>query len=191
MPRRIVSIRRRAEVSGLRSEWVEFLFSGSLFVQTSAFPEPSLSDAKTMWARHRGQLLRWWLGGIPADAFRRVHFGLEAYNKPHPAGTRPWAWWKFYAPDDKRRLLAVVDMVPREGTPFHDFIERAPTAEDCANAWRHGEGDFRLPEGESGVSPYRFETEAEYLERHGLLTKVERKAIIAEKLPEGDTDGNA
>mgnify|MGYP001193248409 FL=1 len=162
MPRRIVSIRRRAEVRGLRSEWVEFLFRGHLIVPQSAFLEPVEADARAMWATHRGQLLRWWLDGIPADAFRRLHFGFHGCDRPHPAGTRPWAWWRFDAPE-RRRLLAVQSRT----------VERAPTAEDDVEAWRDGVGGFGLPRY---GGPYRFETEADFLNRHGLLMPGEEVA---------------
>lgn len=177
MPRRIVSIRRRAEVGGLLSEWVEFLFLGYRIAPQPAFPEPSEADAKKMWARHRGQLLRWWLHGIPADAFRRVHLGLDACNKPHEPGTRPWAWWKFDALGH-RQLLAVEEMTGPVGKAR--IVERAPTAEDEAQAWSVGHDWFGTPSGTCG-GLYQFEEEVEYLERHGLLTAAEKKALRAER----------
>ncbi len=170
MPRRIVSIRRRAEVRGLRSEWVEYLFRGHLLVPQSAFPEPLEAEARAMWATHGGQLLRWWLAGIPADAFRRLHFGFGGCERQHPAGTRPWAWWRFDTPE-RRRLLAVQELIGQSLQTR--IVERAPTAEDEAEAWRDGVGGFGLPRY---GGPYHFEAEADFLKRHGLLMPGEEVA---------------
>jgi hypothetical protein len=181
MPRRIVSIRRRAEKSGLRSEHVEYLFNGcNVSAMIGGFAEPTTDELRSLWKRHRARLLRWWFDGVPADAFQKVHISFQLL-KPAPAGTRPWAWWKFEAPADPRRLRFVFDPV-----------RRAATAEDLKRAWRDGEGEFGLPAGAGdGLWPYQFELEAEYLARHGLLPKAERKAIIAaEELAEEDPDGN-
>lgn len=176
MPRRIVSIRRRAEVRGLRSEWVEFLFRGHLIAEQLAFLEPSEAEARAMWAAHGGQLLRWWLDGIPADAFRSVHFGFVGCEKANPAGTRPWAWWRFDAPE-RRRLIAVGELIgPSLQTRI---VERAPIAEDEVQAWSVGKNWFGEPSPTCG-GIFRFETEAAFLMRHGLLTKAEQEAIANE-----------
>lgn len=193
MPRRIVRIRRRAEKSGLRSEHVEYLFNGyNVSAMIGGQPQPTTDELRTLWGRHRARLLRWWFDGVPHGTFQLVHISFKLL-RAQPPGTRPWAWWEFDAPNDGRRLLVVADMVPREGTPFHDSVERRATAEDLARISRDGKGGFGLPAGESGEWPHTFETEAEYLNRHGLLTAEERRAIKredAEELAAQDTITN-
>lgn len=97
-------------------------------------------------------------------------------------GTRPWAWWKWEAPEMRRTVgLDCAD-------PDHD--------DDCDGSHGcNGEDDGRLPAFEDPDLPahwkknyfgtpnaydgFRYETEADYLDRLGLLTKAERRALRA------------
>ena len=75
-----------------------------------------------------------------------------------PAGTRPAAWWDYDAPKEPRKRLGGT------GTPIPGcrFRKGVPLA--------YGE-DYDLED------PPRYETEAEYLGRHGLLTETEKEAL--------------
>ena len=102
------------------------------------------------------------------------------WAKDHP-GTRPSAWWRFSAPrgpyvyqDSRRGALALEE--PRRrvggvGTPAYETLAYVP---------RFG---FGIPvdwaDDRSGQDPPTFESEAAYLERHGLLTAAERRRLKA------------
>ncbi|MPY75301.1 MAG: hypothetical protein GEU87_13675, partial [Alphaproteobacteria bacterium] len=57
---------------------------------------------REVWQKHREMLLRWWV--LPCSEGPSA---LEFVDKIFPwfcvsgyPGTRPWAWWRFDAPDD-------------------------------------------------------------------------------------------
>jgi len=135
------------------------------------------SSARRVWREYRAELL--------------PEFVVE-----HP-GTRPHAWWRFDAPEPSRRRLGGI------GTPSPEVLAYAPTfafglpvhwvtdwdvafyngrAHDVHGqriGTSHHEGDFK------GVAidprdPPRFESEASYLKRHGVLTRDERAQLPAD-----------
>ena len=102
---------------------------------------------------------------------------LAEWIDEHP-GTRPWVWWELDSP----RLPAVGDgryddgkrPEPRQrvggtgGEPTHQGVTFG-----IPDGW--GNDDF------DPSDPPTFESQASYLDRHGLLTKAERRAL--QKLP--------
>ncbi len=79
----------------------------------------------------------------------------------HP-GTRPQAWWEFSAPERRRRLIS--------GGPL--YVDLPTTHPSSKRFW------FGIPCVWSAVRcPVVFETEAAYLDRHGLLSVDERIAL--------------
>lgn len=85
-------------------------------------------------------------------------------------GKRPWAWWQYEAPKQLRRRLGGT------GTPASEFADCSPFAEGTS---------FGKPrcfgEDYDDGDPPRYEEEAEYLDRHGLLTPEERTKLARPK----------
>lgn len=131
---------------------------------------------------------------------------MPGWTKKHPC-TRPWAWWKFDAPQEpvegwnhERWNSAQRKRLGGTGTPAHEvtcswggFDKGIPNG--WVNEWQveyyngrakdiHGnkigcdfkEGDF-LGKAIDPNNPPRFESEAAYLQRHGLLTEPELKYL--------------
>ncbi|MGE4194623.1 MAG: hypothetical protein AB7E51_14640 [Pseudodesulfovibrio sp.] len=87
------------------------------------------------------------------------HFGshlLAEWIREHP-GTRPYGWWRFEAPEPRRRLGG-------EGDPAYMGVTFGVPDGWC-------EGDF------DPSDPPVYESQAAYLDRHGLLTEAERRAL--------------
>ena len=78
---------------------------------------------------------------------------LPTWIEQHP-GTRPYAWWRFEAPEPRRQV-----------SPGPESLGPA-TSFGCPSLFRGIPHD--------GM----FETEAEYLERLGLLTPVEESQVL-------------
>jgi hypothetical protein len=120
---------------------------------------------------------------------------LAEWMREHP-GTRPFAWWRFQAPEPRRRVGGI-------GTPAHEVLAYAPDFRfgipaDWAQPWAvayyngrardiHGrpigtefhEGHFR-GQAIDPDDPPRFESEAAYLDRLGLLGADEHLALTAD-----------
>jgi hypothetical protein len=93
--------------------------------------------------------------------------------KRHP-GTRPKLWWRYSAPEPRRRVGGI-------GTPLHE----------CGGAWaelyEYGvPADWRTPRQNgylthgvpiSAEFPPMFESEPHFLRRHGLLLPEERRRL--------------
>jgi hypothetical protein len=101
---------------------------------------------------------------------------LPDFIRAHP-GQRPWAWWRYDAPEPRRRLGGV-------GTPCHEVLAYEPEYDFGVPArWvtarmveHYREGGFR------GVAidprdPPRFESEPSYLRRHELLLTEEHARL--------------
>ena len=108
-----------------------------------------------LWREHAAQILPAWIEAKP--------------------GTRPSCWWTFDAPEPRRRLGGAVD----------------PLAEVSAYAPDHHLGiptDWVLPDGPhadrgeaiSPANPPIFESQATFLDRHGLLEPGERDRLPAD-----------
>lgn len=88
---------------------------------------------------------------------------LPAYIANHP-GQRPWAWWQCGdAPEKLRRLITGYDA---EADPIS-----VPATRNYhyGRYWSYGWEEFS--------DPPIVETQAAYLERHGLLSEAEREAL--------------
>ena len=115
--------------------------------------------------------------------------------RAHP-GHRPWAWWRVEAPEPCRRRLGGI------GTPAHECLAHGPEFRfglpaHWVTPWQvayytgrardvHGQpigAEYRGC-GFSGVAidpddPPQYESQAAYLERHGLLSAEERARLTA------------
>lgn len=126
---------------------------------TALDPDP----VKTEWTLSRKKILGLWISRHP--------------------GTRPYAWWCFDAPETRQRVGGT-------GTPKHEILKYEPacvfgiprywiTSQDIGILTRPGCKGKALDTSD----PPLYESQAAYLERHGLLSDRE-KAI----LPEGAYD---
>ena len=90
---------------------------------------------------------------------------LARFVLDHP-GARPWAWWRFDAPEPTRQWISGFDAFANG--PVDLLVSEIL---DWGVGWyvSVGEGEFK--------DPPIVETQAGYLERHGLLIDVERVAL--------------
>jgi hypothetical protein len=118
----------------------------------------------------------------PVDLWREhKNEFLPEFIRKHP-GRRPVAWWLYDAPRWDRKFDAWFDgtlMEPRRqvggagATPWDSGLAVVPWfSYGLPNSW----------EGYDAADPPRFESQAAYLQRHGLLTEAERKVLL--KMPE-------
>lgn len=109
------------------------------------------------WEKHRDAILAEWI-------------------ELHP-GTRPWAWWEYDRPDDLRRRIHLPDELL---TQFQDTqgvrLERDEAANPGKWYWTKDPPHWGIPQPFGNGSDL-FEAESDYLERHGLLTRAERRAL--------------
>lgn len=109
---------------------------------------------------------------------------LDAWRAEVP-GQRPPLWWAHSAPERLRRRLGGVGTLLADCLPAY-----APSAPrygvptgwlhpDLAAYYRDGDPAFTWP-GVALADPPRFESEATYLERLGLLGKDERRRLPAD-----------
>ena len=155
MPRRRSGVRRRrARADDLSAIQREELLTGLDF---SVLAHPHHGNGfddddearRRAWFAHREELLQAWTAD-PPDQDHRGDLGQPLLGG---AGSRPWAWWRYEAPESRRQ-------VGGEGTPLDDTLF-----------------DFGIPrqwQALDGDDPPRFEDEAAYLERNGLLTDDEQ-----------------
>jgi len=108
-------------------------------------------DFKTLWADNRDEVLAWWIKNRPGT--RPLNWWI--YDAPKERV--PWCQgWEYYAAQPYRQRVGGI------GEPGHD----AHTLKGIPQSW--------LGEPSDPLDPPRFESEAAYLQRHGLLTKEER-----------------
>ena len=90
---------------------------------------------------------------------------LPKYILDHP-GRRPWGWWIFDAPEPTRQLLGGFDAFKDGPVPLlvDEILKYG-----CGWYISVGEAELR--------DPPVIETQAGFLERHGLLLDVERVAL--------------
>jgi hypothetical protein len=141
---------------------------------------------------HRGQrpaLAAWW-HTVRSDL-------LRDWIAAHP-GTRPHAWWTFDSPEPQRRRLGGI------GTPAHECLAYVPafrfgipatwvdrfSAEYYTGHARDIHGNRIGTAYANRAEPFhgraidpqdppRYESEATFLDRHGLLSAAERMALPA------------
>ncbi|MGD2112918.1 MAG: hypothetical protein PVI50_06000, partial [Gammaproteobacteria bacterium] len=104
---------------------------------------------------------------------------LRTWIIEHP-GTRPYAWWCFDAP-------GVRDRVGGTGTPKHEVLKYAPVYDFGVPRYWITKRDITLlrKAGFKGKpldssNPPLFESQAAFLERHGLLTDEEMEVLPAD-----------
>jgi hypothetical protein len=78
-----------------RERLVELFFGEGFFSDKSLFR--SRDEMKRCWTEHREGIMRFW--------FTEKHFG-----------TRPWVWWEFDAPG-QRRVLGMIPFTDARGNP--------------------------------------------------------------------------
>ena len=98
------------------------------------------------------------IGDLGPDLWAEYGDAIVAEWISHSPGSRPWAWWKYTAPEPRRRL----------GGTGMAVSEKYP---GVAPLWAYG-----LPIGWECGAPI-FETQAAYLKRLGLLLPGERSPI--------------
>jgi hypothetical protein len=101
---------------------------------------PTGKRTSELWAEFGGDVVAWWIKDRP--------------------GTRPWCWWKYSAPEPRKRVGGVGTV---DGNP-----EYLP--------------DFRLPRADAFVAvdpsdPPSFESQAAYLKRLKVLLPGEEKRL--------------
>jgi hypothetical protein len=119
---------------------------------------PTGKTTSELWAQFGADVLAWWI-------------------KENP-GTRPWCWWKFAAPEPRRRVGGV-GVTNREACGFDVYIADygLPDSEN----WMMS-APF-LPQSESGfpvfdpTNPPLFESQASYLMRLALFESGEEKRL--------------
>jgi hypothetical protein len=138
------------------------------------FTPPRAKRSLMMW--------RWLLGGRGGawsflekrdlrDVWHEHAEAILAHHVKRRPGTRPARWWQFDAPEPRRRLGGT-------GTPLHECSAYvAPFTYGIPDGWRR-HGDY-FTEGMpiDPDDPPRFESEAKYLLRLGLLLPGERERL--------------
>jgi hypothetical protein len=112
---------------------------------------------EALWCEHRDRLLAAWVR--------------------ERSGSRPWAWWRFNAPEPRRLLSGRGVLLEQRWRGLRVPLHRGLPTFDSIDE----------------TDPPKFESEAAYLERLGLLEPDERErlgqsAFLPEVLtPDGDT----
>ena len=99
---------------------------------------------------------------------------LADWNRQHP-GTRPWAWWRFDAPRWQRadlpdRCRALGDVL------LGRLAEPRRRLGGIGTNYRDGDFEGVAPDPHD---PPVYESQAEYLRRHGLLAPAELKRLTS------------
>lgn len=164
MARRPAKQKIRKDVIPLDESIREFLFYGTAEkgttgweLETSKFFDQGRAITEA-WEAHKPALMGEWI-------------------KKHP-GTRPLSWWEYDAPREpvpgwnhKRFDSAQRRRLGGTGTPSHEALSIAPHfSRGIPKSWIH------QPQPED---PPIYESEAEYLRRHDLLTAEEKRALAS------------
>lgn len=145
---------KRSRVSEPVSETVYFLLTGELSPDaTDRFLNNRRDEHQTLWENAKGTV-------------------LERFIKQHP-GCRPWAWWRFDSPEPRQRVGGT-------GSPSYECMGFAPAFSfGLPTSWPSvvnvelelcKKSDVPDPD-----DPPVYESQAAYLQRHGLLTSAEIK----------------
>jgi hypothetical protein len=84
-----------------------------------------LEEIRRDWAIHRERLLHWWI----FDENKPQGMKPWTFVMTGRPGTRPWAWWKFDAPEPLREHASERDYLQRLNL-FLPGEEQLPTQED-------------------------------------------------------------
>jgi hypothetical protein len=141
-------LRRSRDRLGLTQEHVDALLTGHDFCGAFNGAEIAMRHA---WDSLRDELLQQWIA-------------------EHP-GTRPWAWWKFDAPELRRRVNGVH---PFENVERTAHCRRVGIPEADYLRIFFGKPGCLIPPPHADDFDALYETELGYLERLGLLTEAEQ-----------------
>ena len=143
--------------------------------------KPDSTDDGEWWSlRHHGDLFREGRPGI-AELWRQYRADvLRGWLLRHP-GTRPILWWKFDAPEPQRHRIGGVgtpldQCFPGHGQTLHCGLPVAWLSLDLAEYYRSKWPPFLWAPIDE-IDPPVFESQAAYLDRHALLTVVERRTL--------------
>lgn len=96
---------------------------------------------------------------------------LDKFIKKYP-GFRPFAWWLLESPEPRQRIGGTGKTPWDAGKSVKPYYDMG-----VPNSWNYPDNGKIISFDRS--NPPTFESEAEYLQRHALLTPIEEK-IIAE-----------
>ncbi len=151
MPRPFLKVRpRRAPLPAAARVFLET--GDDAAAQAAALEADALFD---LFLARRGQVALWQEHGT----------AITAEWVARQPGTRPWGWWRFEAPEPRRRLGGT-------GTPKHEVLAFVPV-------YRCGIPMYWLDSSIDPGDPPRYESQAAYLARLGLLAPGERRRLGA------------
>lgn len=127
-------------------------------------------------------------GPTPDDAWLRAAWLelrddlLAAHVRKSP-GSRPWAWWRWSAPELRCRRLDS-DVHPFDNP---ERLERVAREKLAGNVWfvqAAAELPFGVPRLLIVLDDFaaQYESEADFLERHGLLSQTEKREAMVREL---------
>lgn len=130
------------------AEWWSLEFGDPLF-------RPGRPSVAELWRDHGPDVIRAWTDKRP--------------------GTRPAMWWSHSAPGERRRLGGIGTSL---GDPprLHCGIPAEWLSARSADMWRRCGHDCPWPAVDP-ADPPRFEAQATFLDRHGLLKADERRRL--------------
>jgi hypothetical protein len=102
---------------------------------------------------------------------------LEDFVLAHP-GRRPFFWWKVDSPGPRLRVGGVGDVIPAYNHPDnlkYGIFRKSAFVDDRLLAAVAPIGNELVPFDAN--DPPRYESQAVFLDRHGLLSAAERKAL--------------
>ena len=155
------------------------LLRGHTLVDGEGF-EDDEDARRAMWFEHRDELLAYW---IQDPARWKRPSGMSAIDHPEPGGpgTRPWAWWRYEAPEMRRPIKGTLPdrlMIAGSGKPGLVWAARPKGCDD--KDWREATY-YGGPHYLGGDVPWVYEAESDYLARLGLLTDAERRWLRGRK----------
>ena len=113
-------------------------------------------ELRVAWDRVRDEILAGWVEEQP--------------------GVRPFHWWKYEAPEPRRRLGGIGQAMHEVSAPVEAYEIGLPTIwVTPADVDRRGTAFEGVPI--DAEDPPRFESEASYLERHGLFLPGEKDRL--------------
>jgi hypothetical protein len=138
------------------------LFGGDKVQLDPALPSPLPQDlVDAAWLTIGDALTAVWITGGAVPGMPRAFEPLP----PRPC-SRPFSWWVYEGPDHRQVISGT--------TTEHDGFRFRPHEDDGPRM------EFGLPSPRWGDAEY--ESEATYLDRHGLLRPEERAALRAQDL---------
>ncbi len=152
MPRRPVRpIQRRIDGSLLTGREMEHLILGFEILDEKEAPFNSDKQRRRCWKKHRNHIL-----ALQGQKAQGESFGLSS-GVYFDFFTRPAAWWDYDTPEPRRLLKGD----PADALPEHGYLKGVPV--------NHRSFEARQEK--------KYESEVEYLQRHGFLTDTEKEVL--------------